>query len=175
MQRPSNENAQQSHKHLPVSGGTGYNTENGNDMRPLYFMPSYWQRSTNFRQKDEQTDRIRTQILQLLPAFLPVSTTRSRPELYAMCRLSLLIGYLLALIRNDDVTNMTKRSGLYPAALSFLATAAKYSTVVNILLKLQPAKKQSPGLHALGEGANRKPLIVDRSSTVLAPSLLFCG
>lgn len=130
--------------------------------------------STNFRQIDEQADRIRTQILQFLPAFLPVSTSRPCPELNTICRLSLQIDCLSALIRNDDLTNMTKRSGLYRAALSFLTTIAKYPTLVGVLLEQRPAKKQTPGLQALGEEANRKLFVVDNSSAGLAPSLVSC-
>jgi hypothetical protein len=124
---------------------------------------------------DGKEDKPMTDILKILPPFLPSSSSKPAPELFAMFRLSLLIDRLAELIRNDSVTDMTKRKDLYHAAFAFLAAVAKHPALAVLLLEQRPTKKGSPGLQALGKEAGRRGLKVDTSSAGLNLSLLACG
>lgn len=124
---------------------------------------------------DEMQDKVNTDVLQMLLPFLPSSNSKPVPELVALFRLSLLIDCAAVLMRNDSITDMTKRKNLYHALFAFLTTITKCRPLVDILLEQRPTKKRSPGLQALGEEANRKSLTIDASPEGLAPSLVSCG
>jgi hypothetical protein len=153
----------------PPSAGKGTGYASGRGMAALH--SSVQQQAGN----DGKDDKPMTDILKILPPFLPSSSSKPAPELFAMFRLSLLIDRLAELIRNDSVTDMTKRKDLYHAAFAFLTAVAKHPALVVLLLEQRPTKKGSSGLQALGEEANRKVLKVDASSAGLNLSLLACG
>ncbi len=175
VQKQAAEKVQTNYSHFPAGKGTGYKAGRGLD----YFS---WQipiQSTTFRQQDEQTDKIMTQILQILTAYVPASKGTSNfdrkppSEIYALCRLSLLIDRLGGLIRNDSIVDMTKREELYRAILAFLTAVAKHPKFVDILTEQRPEKKRSPGLQGLGEEANWQAFVVDASC--MTPSLVSLG
>lgn len=135
----------------------------------------------NFRQQDELTDRLMTQLFQLLTAFLPsvdsgsYSKTQSHAELWSFFRISLLLGRVTELVRNDSITDMTKRSQLYRSMLAFVTAIAKDPAFVQLLIEKRVEKKASPGLQALGEERNTKALVLNASSTGLIASLFTCA
>jgi hypothetical protein len=165
----------------PSAGkGTGYTSGWGMGLRPL--QRSMWDQYSaldlSVQQQagnDGKQDKSMTDILKILPPFLPSSSSKPAPELFAMFRLSLLIDRLAELIRNDSVTDMTKRKDLYYATFAFLTAVAKHPALTVLLLEQRPTKKGSSGLQALGEEANRRVLKVDASSAGLNLSLLACG
>jgi baculoviral IAP repeat-containing protein 6 len=135
-------------------------------------------KSIDFRQQDDLTDQLVTQLLQLLTAFLPIngserSFDRSPP--FELFRISLLLGRTTELMRNDSIADMSKRSQLCRALLAFVTTVAKHPGLVRILTEKRVEKKRSPGLHALGEGKNKEALVVDRSTNGLGASLYSYG
>jgi len=87
--------------------------------------------------------------------------------LVTILRLSLLLDSVTALIRNDSIAHMSKRSELYKALLAFATAAAKHLDLVKILTEKRPEKKMSPGLQELGEESNC-------SGSLLIPLALAC-
>jgi hypothetical protein len=182
VQKQTAQNASESYNH-PIAGkGTGYST--GRAAFPFNWRSlsdPYSTSHLSFSQQvgnDETEDKFKIDVLKMLPPFLPSSISKPpqpAPELFAMFRLSLLIDCTAALLRNDSVTDMTKRKDLYHALFAFLTTVAKYPPIVSILLEQRLTKKRTPGLQALGEEGNGKALIIDVSSAGLAPSLVSCG
>jgi hypothetical protein len=79
------------------------------------------------------------------------------------------------LVRNDSITDMTKRSQLYRSMLAFVTAIAKDPAFVQLLIEKRVEKKASPGLQALGEERNTKALVLNASSTGLIASLFTCA
>lgn len=182
VQKQTAENAPKSYNGPTADKGTGYSTGrdafrfNRRSLSDPYSTPdlSFSQQVRN----DEKEDKFKTDVLKILPPFLLSSSSKPAqpaPELFAMFRLSLLIDCTAELLRNDSVTDMTKRKDLYYALFTFLTTVAKYPALVDTLLEQWPTKKRTPGLQALGEEGNRKTLSTGISSAGLAPSLVSCS
>jgi hypothetical protein len=86
----------------------------------------------------------------------------------------MLFDRVTALMRNDSIADMTKRSLLHRSVIALVTATAKHPAFVKILMEKRPEKKRSPGLQALGGEAYRKHFICDKSNTGMAATLLTC-
>ncbi|KAG9238285.1 hypothetical protein BJ875DRAFT_480527 [Amylocarpus encephaloides] len=132
----------------------------------------------DYRVQDDQTDRLMTELLDLLRAFLPSTVPESSfdkqppAEFFSVLRLSLLIDRVTVLLRNDSIPNMSQRASLYHAVLAFVTSIARQPPLVSILTDSRPEKKSTPGLRALGDEANAGEFVYDNSRGGLLANLV---
>jgi hypothetical protein len=137
--------------------------------------------AVEYRQQDDLTHDLMGKLLQLLTAFLPRADSSSsfdkHPplQLFTILRLSLLLESVTALIGNDSIADMSKRSELHKALLAFVTAAAKYPELVKILTEKRPEKKMSPGLQALDEESTPSAFVFDTSRSGMSASLAACS
>lgn len=72
---------------------------------------------------------------------------------------------------NDSLADMTKRSKLYWTVLAFVTSMAEHPDPVEVTTEKRPEKKETRGLQALGDEANRGFFFFDKSEDGLAASL----
>lgn len=172
LQKRAAENARKNMFRERKDDGTGYHddTQDG----------EWWKISSEaveYRQQDNLTDDLMRKLLQLLTAFLPRADSSSsfdkHPplQLFAILKLSLLLESVTALIRNDSIADMSKRSELHKALLAFDTAAAKHPELVKILTEKRPEKKMSPGLQALDEESTPSASVFGTSRSGMSASL----
>jgi hypothetical protein len=156
---------------------TGWGADSGLGYRSLSADTDSLEAGMDFRQQDDLTDGLMTQLLQVLTAFLPVEDSRESfdrsppPELWALFRASLLLEKVGALVRNDSIADMTARKGLYRAVMAFVGGIARHAGFVKILTEKRVEKKRSPGLQALAASSSSSSFVYDNSEGALAPSV----
>ncbi|MCJ1439117.1 hypothetical protein MMC27_008508 [Xylographa pallens] len=142
-----------------LSKGTGY----GGSQRTLCPMPyatrfdrfgyPVMQAVMDFKKTDDQTDDTTQTLFRLVTELLPLRERQSSPEgLCEMIELSLFQDRAAQLLRNDSLTDISKRGKLYHSLLAFVAKIGTYKHTRFLVTDARFAKKRSPGLVVLSSG-----------------------
>ncbi|MCJ1386059.1 hypothetical protein MMC17_009184 [Xylographa soralifera] len=141
------------------SKGTGY----GGSHRNLYPIPHetrfdrfgypVLQAVMDFRKTDDQTDDATQTLFRLVTELLPLRERQSSPEgLCEMIELSFFQDRAAQLLRNDSLTDISKRGKLYHSLLAFVVKIGTHKHTRFLVTDARFAKKRSPGLAVLSSG-----------------------
>ena len=141
------------------SKGTGY----GGSHRNPYPMPNatrfdrfgypVMQGVMDFKKTDDQTDDTTQTLFKLVTELLPLRERQSSPEgLCEMIELSFFQDRAAQLLRNDSLTDISKRGKLYHSLLAFVVKIGSHKHTRFLVTDARFAKKRSPGLAVLSGG-----------------------
>ena len=149
----------------PLSKGTGY----GGRQRSLYPMPyatrvdrfgyPVMQAVIDFKKTDDQTDDTTQTLFRLVTELLPLRERQSSPEgLCEMIELSFFQDRAAQLLRNDSLTDISKREKLYHSLLALVVKIGSHKHTHFLVTDARFAKRRSPGLAVLSSGNSDQEL-----------------
>ncbi|KAI9803990.1 MAG: hypothetical protein M1833_000271 [Piccolia ochrophora] len=123
-------------------------------------------RAIDFSCADRKTDGIHGQLVTFIFNMLPSASWKggslfdqSPPStLTAALKLSLLMDKLGDLMRNDSLSDITKRCDVYYPLLDFVMTLGSHPAMAELLIQERYYKKASVGLHAICKSPGGKDL-----------------
>ncbi|MCJ1394315.1 hypothetical protein MMC18_007193 [Xylographa bjoerkii] len=143
------------------SRGTGYGGGHGN----LYTLPyatrfdrfgyPIMQTVMDFKKTDDQTDDTTQSLFSLVTELLPLRERQNSPEgLSEMIELSFFQDRAAQLLRNDSLTDISKRGKLYHSLLAFVEKIGTHKDTRFLVTDARFSKKRSPGLAVLSSGSS---------------------
>ena len=146
----------------------------------------------DFRKADAEADRMYQKLFRFVTELLPLRKDEKTPEAVSeMIELSFFQDRAAQLLRNDSMSDVSKRIPLYLALLPFVEKVGTNKDTRFLITDARYAKKKSPGLESLsvagqawdskGKGKERGPgkgsfklLEVEKSKDSMSLSLIGC-
>ncbi|MCJ1404614.1 hypothetical protein MMC11_007840 [Xylographa trunciseda] len=108
----------------------------------------------DFKKTDDQTDNTTQSLFSLVTELLPLRQSQTSPEgLSEMIELSFFQDRAAQLLRNDSLTDISKREKLYHSLLAFVEKIGTHKETRFLVTDARFAKKRSPGLAVLSGGS----------------------
>ena len=156
MSGPKATNEHKGQVRTSQSKGTGYGGGRGNPHTMQYmtrtdrFGYPILQAVMDFKKTDDQTDESTQNLFSLVTELLPLRKRQSSPEgLAEMIELSFFQDRAAQLLRNDSLTDISKRGKLYHSLLAFVEKVGTHKDTRFLVTDARFAKKRSPGLAIL--------------------------
>ena len=152
------------------SKGTGYGGSHRN-LNSMPYAPRFdrfgypvMQAVMDFKKTDDQTDDATQTLFRLVTELLPLRERQGSPEgLCEMIELSFFQDRAAQLLRNDSLTDISKRGKLYHSLLSFVVRIGTHKHTRFLVTDARFAKKRSPGLAVLSSGNSHQDQNSDES------------